>query len=213
MTTDGLHQLFAWFSPAYPVGAFAYSHGLEYEIASGTVTDGAQLSAWIAAVLRFGAGRTDAILLAHAWRAPEGDITELADLALALAPSEERALETTGMGRAFALTSDAVQGTGADPLPYPAAVGRAGARAGLALDPLLRLYLHGFAANLVSVAVRFVPLGQTEGQRVLAGLFGTIDAVAAEAGQATLDDIGSCVPGADLAAIGHETLPTRIFRS
>lgn len=203
--------LVAWFSPSYPVAAYSYSHGLEAEIAAGRVTSAADLRAWLALVLTDGAARNDAILLAEAWRG--GALDELSALALALAGSAERARETREQGAAFARVTAEAYGTEAVARPYPVAVGAAARALVLPLDAVLRHYLHGFAANLVSAAVRFVPLGQTDGQLVLRGLFDTIEAVAAEAGGAGLDGLGGAVLGADLAAMEHETMHTRIFRS
>jgi len=210
---DPAQVLLAWFSPAYPVGAYSHSHGLEAEIAAGRVASGDDLYGWLRLVLAQGAGRSDAILLCHAWRAEPGALAELAELAAALAPSAERHLETTAQGAAFARVTAEAWGTDPAPLPYPVAVGAAAARLGLPLQPTVAAFLHGFAANIVSAAVRFLPLGQTEGQRVLARLLPAIGAVAAEAQEAELDDLGAAVFGADLAAMEHETMPVRIFRT
>ncbi len=208
-----LHKLTAWMSPLYPVGAFAYSHGLETAVAAGDVRDGETLRDWIETCLRHGAGRNDAILLASAWRAAEAELPEINGLALALAASAERHLETVQMGTAFMRTTGAVWDSDTAPLAYPVAVGREAARHGIGLDPALAVYLHGFAANLVSAGIRLVPLGQTEGQKVLAALFDAFDAVAAEAAGSTFDDIGGCAFRGDLSSMAHETLQTRLFRS
>jgi urease accessory protein len=208
----GLITLGQWLSPGFPVGAFAYSHGLEWAIASGEVADAATLGAWIRDVLRFGAGRTDAILLVHALR-KEADLAGLAERALALAASAERARETLEQGAAFTAATNAVTGAGRPALPYPVAVGAAASGLGLAPGLVAALYLQAFAANLVAAGVRFVPLGQTEGQVVLAGLRPVVEAVAAEAEAVPLESIGSAAFGADLAAMRHETMDVRIFRT
>ncbi len=148
-----VQALVAWLSPGYPVGAFAYSHGLERAVADGAVRDAATLQAWVGDVLARGSGRNDAILLAAAHRAP--DDPEPAELAAALAVSRERLLETEAQGAAFARTTAQAWGAGdGAPAPYPVAVGRAAAAAGAPLETALTLYLQAFAANLVSVAVR-----------------------------------------------------------
>lgn len=210
---DPAQVLLAWFSPSYPVGAYSHSHGLEAEIAAGRVASGGDLADWLRLVLARGGGRSDAILLCHAWRAGAGALADLAELAAALAPSAERQQETMAQGAAFVRVTSEVWGTDPAPMPYPVAVGAAAARLGLPLQPTVAAFLHGFAANIVSAAVRFLPLGQTEGQRVLAGLLPLIDLVAAEALTASLDDLGSAAFGADLAAMEHETMPVRIFRT
>jgi len=216
MPTDAahLHKLNAWFSPSYPVGAFSYSHGLEAVVSDGDVGSAVDLYQWLSDCLWFGAGRNDAILLAHAYRAGDrAALSELAELAVALAASPERQLETTAQGAAFAKVTQNVWGGDLADLPYPVAVGAAARAEGIPLDMTLSLYLHAFAANIIAAGVRFIPLGQTDGQQVLARLFPAFDAIAAEAAEATLDDLGSATFRADLASMQHETLKTRIFRS
>ncbi|MEO0388710.1 MAG: urease accessory UreF family protein [Pseudomonadota bacterium] len=210
--TERRQRLHAWFGAAFPTGAFAYSHGLEAAIAAGTVADAGALADWIGAVLAQGAGRSDAVLLTAAMR-PGADLDALADLAAALATSRERWVETVEQGRAFAAVSASVWGTEAEPRPLPIAVGAAAGALGDGPEDVVALYLHAMAANLVSVAVRFLPLGQTAGQRVLAGLYPVIEATAAAALQADPDDLGGATLAADLAAMRHETMPVRIFRT
>lgn len=203
--------LASWFSPAYPVGAYSYSHGLEWVVEAGEVTGREALRDWIADLLRHGAGRSDAILLAATYRAP--DPTPLAELAEALTPSSERHLETMAQGGAFARTTAAVWGIDLPAMAYPVAVGRAAALLDLPLHPTLTLFLQSFAANIVSAGVRLIPLGQTDGQRITADLMPLCAAIAAEAEAATLDDLGGSALGADLAAMLHETQYTRLYRS
>lgn len=203
--------LLSWFSPAYPVGAYSYSHGLEWAVEAGDVTDAAGLQGWVADLLRFGAARSDAILLAHAHAAE--DPAPLAELAEALAPSLERHLETMAQGAAFARTTAAVQGIVLPPMPYPVAIGRAARLLSLPLQPTLTLFVQSFAANVISAGVRLVPLGQTDGQRVTARLMPLCAEIAAGAAAATLDDLGGAVLRADLAAMLHETQYTRLYRS
>jgi urease accessory protein len=193
------------------VGAFTYSHGFEAAIAVGAIRDAETLEAWIEDTLEHGAGRTDAILLAHACREPVDE--GIADLARALAPSAERLVETEAQGTAFAATTAAAWGPAMPPAPYPVAVGRAAGHHGLGAEETAALFLHAFAANLVSAGIRLIPLGQTEGQQVLARLASLIRRIAAEAAVAPLDAVGSaCVLG-DIAAMTHETQNVRLFRS
>lgn len=208
----GLLSLVQWLSPAFPTGAYAYSHGLEFEIAGGRVTSGATLADWLAQILSYGAGWQDAILLAHALDT-QADFDALADLARALAPSAERLQETLEQGTAFARATTALTARDLPARPMPIAVGQAAQPLGLPKAQVIALYLHAFAANLVSAAVRFVPLGQTEGQGVLASLHPVIRSLAAKAVTATLDDITTSTLRAELAAMAHETTLTRIFRT
>ncbi|MGI1661225.1 urease accessory protein UreF [Palleronia sp. KMU-117] len=212
-TTDAdLLKLVQWLSPAFPVGGYAYSHGLEAAISEGRVSDAATLQQWLATVLGHGSGRADAVLLCVAM-APDADHAALAELAAALAASSERWTETIDQGHAFTEAQNALSGNAFSPAPLPVAVGRAAAALALPAERVAALYLHAFASTLVSGAVRFIPLGQTDGQRVLAALHPLIEAVAQEAAQTDPDHIATSAFGADLAAMRHEGLEVRIFRT
>ncbi|TNF58523.1 MAG: urease accessory protein UreF [Rhodobacteraceae bacterium] len=200
-----LHQMF---SPAFPVGAFSYSHGLETAIATGRVGDAADLRDWVSAALEHGAGWSDAVLIAQS---AGGE--DLSDLALALAVTSERRLETTAQGAAFAATVRDVWGVDVSDAPYPVAVGRAVAALGLPPGDAIRLYLQAFAATLVSVGVRLIPLGQTEGQRLVLALTPLCERLADAALLADLDDLGGFAPVTEIDAMRHEVLPSRVFRT
>lgn len=215
--TEARYRLMTWLSPAYPVGAFSYSHGVEQAVEAKLVADRSSLSGWIEDCLRHGAGRSDAIIAAHAWRAEDQAArAELAELATALQPSRERLLESEAQGAAFQLVTAAVwpaQAIDAAPLPYPVAVGVAARAHAIPIDEMLQAYLWAFAANLVSAGVRLVPLGQTDGQRVQADLLPAVLEIAREAETSELDDIGGCAFRAEIAAMHHETQHVRLFRS
>jgi urease accessory protein len=212
-----LQKLLTWLSPAFPVGAFAWSAGLETAIADGRVRAAPTLQDWIAGALAHGGIRTDAILLAHAHRAAVDltALTELADLAIALTPAAERHKEMMLTGEAFRQAASAWPGGRAlpEPCPYPIAVGATAAAHGIDLADTLLAYLTATVHGQVSVAVRLVPLGQTDGLRVMAALEPAVAALAATAAVATLDDIGGIAYAADIAQMRHETLEPRIFRS
>ncbi|ABD54672.1 urease accessory protein UreF [Jannaschia sp. CCS1] len=210
--TGGLLRLSQWLSPAFPVSAYAYSHGLEAEICHGRVRDGADVAAWIEGVVRRGAGRTDAIVMLSAMQAG-ADLDRLHDLARALAGSRERWEETRDQGAALAATLAAMGEGDGVARAYPVALGAAAARLDLAADVVAALYLQSVVGNLVSAAVRFVPLGQAEGQRIVAGMQGAVADVAAEVVNCSIDDIAQAAFGADLAAMEHEGLEVRIFRT
>lgn len=201
--------LIQWLSPAFPTGAFAYSHGLEQAMVDGT-SDTDTVSLWIADVLAQGGGWTDAVLLALTLRGTDAD--QMADLARALAGSAERLGETLDQGRAFAATVSAL-GQPVPALPLPVAVGVAARRLDLPETEIIAHYLHGFAANLVSAATRFLPLGQAQAQRILAGLHVKIAEIASRAAVAGPDDLTTSCLAAELAAMRHETLDVRIFRT
>jgi len=223
---QALYRLMTWFSPGYPVGAFSYSSGIEWAVEAGDICDGASLQSWLAVMIGEGGGYADAVLFAHAWRATgagdDGALSALAELAVAFAPSRERHLETTAQGRAFLDTTRAAWPSPAldrlaalveDAVALPVAVAVACADHPIALLPSLHCYLHSLAANLVSAGVRLIPLGQSEGQRVLAALEPVVTATAERALVTALDDIGGAAMRADLASMRHETQHTRLFRS
>ena len=210
--TVPLLTLIQWLSPSFPIGAFAYSHGLEWSIARGDVHDADSLRAWLVATLRHGAGRSDAILVAHALQ-PDCDLRALSDLAAALAAGVEREREMLEQGAALTEATNALTGTRHAPMPYPVALGAAARPLGLPADTVVALFLQAFAGNLVSAAVRFIPLGQSEGQCVLAALQALVAAIATEAATAPLEAIGTAAFRGDLAAMHHEIMSPRIFRT
>ncbi len=199
-------------SPAFPTGAFAYAQGLEWAMDAGLVGDGTALADWLGDVLEYGSGWSDAVILSLALQ-PGADHAALDDLTRAMCLTSERLLETLEQGRAFAATSAPLTGTSDAPAALPVAVGRALAGLGLPPAQVIALYLHGQALNLVQAAVRFMPLGQAEGQRILAALSPLILRLAARASDAGEADLGGCAIGAELAQALHETMQTRIFRT
>ncbi len=216
--------LFLWLSPAFPVGAFAYSHAIEWAVECGDIADGASLQAWLGDLLDHGAPRNDCILLAEAWRAAQsGDhesLRELNDLAIALSPSRERHLETVAQGNAFLSAVRAswpcalLQDLRLDSdVSYPIAVGIAAAGHGFGLQVCLEAFILALAANLVSAVVRLGPIGQTEAQRILQASMPACRALAAFAEGATQDDLGGAAFRSDIASMKHETQYSRLFRS
>jgi urease accessory protein len=214
MTIEAPHllMLLNWMSPAFPTGAFAYSHGLEWAIASGDVTAKDDVQGWIADLLEGGSAWNDAVLFAHCW---QGDAAELNALALALAGSGERYLETTQLGRSFAVAASAWTHAPMPPgdIAYPIAAGVACKSMSIPLRHAMLAYQQGFCAALVSVAVRLVPLGQTAGLQVLRDLAPVISAMSLRAADASLDDLGSSTIASDIAAMKHEALQPRVFRT
>ena len=204
--------LLNWMSPAFPTGAFAYSHGLEWAIEDGGVRNADDVRGWIADLLTRGSGWNDAVLFARCF---EDDVAELNSLALALASSQERYLETTQLGQSFSIAARVFVPAlrTENQIAYPIAAGRACSAMGVEKPTALLAFLQGFCAALVSVGVRLVPLGQTAGLEVLRDLMPVIAATAGRASRATLDDLGSACIGADIAAMKHETMHSRVFRT
>jgi urease accessory protein len=212
-TITELLKLQTWLSPAFPVGAFSYSHGLEWAVETALVTDRATLVDWIEGLLAHGTGRIDAMLFAAAWRAQGAALDEVAALAAAFRGTRELALETAQQGEAFAKSVGTGWGAPPPAAAYPVAVGAASRAHGLALETALPLFVQAFAANLVSAGVRLVPLGQSDGLRALAALEAAVREAAQDAMTAPLDDLGAAAPMLDWCSMRHETQYTRLFRS
>jgi urease accessory protein len=220
-----LFRLLTWSSPAFPTGAFSYSHGLEYAVEEGMVTNAAQLQDWVGWIVRHGALYADAVLLAHAHRAAEAGnnakLDEVAALAAAMRGTAETALESLQQGASFLDTAQAVwpeqrmaaflKRNGAKPaLPIAVALLCAGT---IPLPETLGAYLHAAMANLVSAGVRLIPLGQTDGQRSIAALEGAVTECVERALVTALDDLATAAPMVDWTSMRHETQYTRLFRS
>jgi urease accessory protein len=216
-------ELMIWLSPAFPVGAFAFSHGLELAVERGWVTARGDLDNWLTDLVAHGSLRTDLILLGAAWRAAadcDGEALQRAnDWACALQPSAERHLETVTQGGSFIAAIraawptprlDLVPGEG---VAYPVAVGAVATLHGVTLAATALAYAVAFVGNLASAAIRLGVIGHSDGQRVVATLLPRLQALAHHACHLTLDDIGSATLRADLASLLHETQYSRLFRS
>ncbi len=223
---NGALPLLAWLSPAFPVGSFAYSHGLEWAFEAGDVTDAKSAGQWIGDLLACGGSWSDAVLLACSHRAAAAGeydaLREIAEFAAALAPSKERKLETMAQGEAFMSAVGAAWPNGAleniiehggKEVAYPVAVGIASAAHEISLRATLESYLLAAVSNLVSAAVRLIPLGQTDGTKIVARLTPLVREIAERAEKSTLDDVGGAAIRSDIASMKHETQYTRLFRS
>jgi urease accessory protein len=220
------YRLAIWLSPAYPVGGFAYSSGIEWAVEAGDISDRQSLLNWLTVMLTEGAGFNDAVLMAAAHRAVatgnDAALIEVAELAAALVPTRERHLETTTLGRAFVeVTSvawpcdalDRLKACWAGPAAYPVAVGVACAGHDIPATASAHAFLAAVTANWISAAVRLVPLGHTDSQLALNAIEPVVADTARRAVAAALDDLGAATFRADLASARHETQYTRLFRS
>jgi urease accessory protein len=228
LTADGLYRLMTWLSPAFPVGAFSYSHGLEAAIERGLVKDRATLQTWIAGILEFGVGASDALLFraAHAAIADRA-LAQVIELGDAWRGSAELAHESAAQGEAFLTAAYAawplpairqcrfVADAIGRPVAYAVAVGAA--TRGLPLEIALGAFLQAMAANLVSAGIRLVPVGQTDGQITIARLAPVVTRAVAAACAGSLDDLPRRLGGAatqvELMSMQHETQYTRLFRT
>jgi urease accessory protein len=221
-----LLRLLQMASPALPVGAYSYSQGLEAAIAAGVVSDGALAAQWISDVLEYSTGRWEAPLLLRlieSWRA--GDclaVRRWNEIFLAGRETAELRAETVQMGfslarllREIATLEQALLGQlgQLEECAFPTAFALAVAHWQIDASSALSAYLWAWLENQVMAAVKAVPLGQTDSQRILAALEPVVVATARRALEASLDDLGSATFRADLASLRHETQYTRLFRS
>jgi urease accessory protein len=217
--TQALLRLMAWLSPAFPIGGFAYSGGLERAVHDRLVTDAAGLTDWLSTLIGHGALRNDGVLLAEAWRrhADQAGLTAVSELGLALSGSAERYAETLSLGRGFAAAAAAwpaeVFALLPKDVPFPVAVGAVAAAHGVEVDQALAAYLHAAVSQAISAAIRLGVCGQAQGLSVLAGLEPPIERLAAKATALTLDDLGGAAVQAEISSLRHETQHSRLFRS
>lgn len=209
-----LLQLLAFMSPAFPVGGFAYSHGLERAIDDGIVTSADEVREWIESLLVHGSGWNDAVLFAAAYDASDEDRLEIDELTLALAASRERVLETSDLGQSFAKAVAILSASETMNFKtYPVAVAAACQKTCIDKHTGLLGYLQAFSNNLIAVAVRLVPLGQTKGLELMREMMPVVSKTAERAMLANLDDLGSSSLLSDIASMNHETQYSRVFRS
>ena len=198
-----------WFSPAFPVGAFSYSSGLESAISRGDVGDRDSLATWLSTSLLHGTAFTDAVFLRAAM-----DDEDVNDLCLALCAGAERHQETTELAAAFTAVMRQTQAITLPPgLAYPVAIGMAARQLNLQPQAVLAACLQAVCMNQISVAVRAVPIGQIDGQSCLVSLAPVIQQAAVRAMATGVDAVGSFAPGVDLCALEHETATQRIYRT
>jgi len=214
---QSLIRLQTWLSPAFPTGAFSYSHGLEQAIADKHVHDQTSLIAWLSSLLEHGAGWSDAIVLSESWRVSKSkdDLFAVAELSEAMSISKERHLETVAQGSAFLKAASVWRPIANLPeeCTLPVAVGAVAAHNTIALPQTLTAFLHAYVSNQIQAALRLMKLGQQGGVEVLATLEPLIINTAERAEQSSLDDLGSSTFMADICTMQHEKLETRIFRS
>ena len=200
-----------WMSPAFPIGAFAYSHGLEWAIDKDHVSNGEKLQKWITDLLEYGSLRTDAIFISLILRGH--DVRKMNELSMALCPAGERLLETKLQGSAFAKVIEDVWQQDIGELSLPIAIALAAKNQSIEQDLILPAYLHAFCSNLISAAIRLIPIGQTEGQRIMLELYTTISDLVQTASESEIDDLNSACFFSDVSAMEHEYLQPRIFKT
>jgi urease accessory protein len=224
-----LLRLQSWLSPAFPTGSYSYSHGIEYAVEAANIHDRKSLIDWLEADLCYGSGRNEAIFFIEAWRCGRndnrGELFRIAELAAAFRGTSEFALESSQQGTASLATlrqgwpdhvldwlSEILRERHLQPA-LAVVVGLRSAMEGIPAELALPAFMQSYIANLVTAAVRLIPLGQTDGQLAIAELERAVLAVSAQANEATIEDLGSAAFMVDLTSAAHETQYTRLFRS
>ena len=204
------HQLLlSWFSPNFPIGSYNFSHGLEAAIDMNFVNDIVSLENWITYLISYGSGRNDSILLSNTYQGKK-----INDLAFALCPSKERWVETKQLGNAFCKNINENWSFNiGNNLTYPVAVGKAGAFFKIPLEQLLITFIQSFVSNLVNVGIKHIPLGHSDGQKILIKLLPTIKELALNYKDYDIDDVGTSAFISDLTSMYHETLKNRIYQT
>ena len=212
-TDPSILTLAQWFSPAFPVGAFHFSHGLAAAIDQGQVTNPVMLRSWINTVLEQGTGRCDALFLAASYHATPKERLDIDAQCLAFAPSKERKTETRDMGRAFVRIIGAMEGFDEDLSSAPVVIGAAAQAKGLPLDLTIQFYLQSFVSNLVSVGQRTIPIGQTDAQKMIASFVPQITQLAQDTMVGDLTTLSATAFLTDIASMQHETQYSRMFKT
>jgi len=218
-----------WLSPTFPTGSYSYSHAIEWAVEARHIHDRISLVDWLEADLRYGSGRNEAIFFMEAWRCAVNEdcarLIEIAELATAYRSTSEFALETSQQAAACLTTLrrvwpdifiERVATLLSEKKIAPVlsvVLGFRASREAIPATLALPAFLQSCISNLVTAAVRLVPLGQTDGQLAIAELEPAVVAVAEKSQQANIHDLGSAAFMVDLASASHETQYTRLFRS
>jgi urease accessory protein len=229
LSNTALLNLMTLLSPSFPVGGYVYSHGIEYAVEDGRITNEQDLCVWINAALRHGTGRIDGILFKSAWAAVTEnkfiDLKWVIERSDVMRGTKEMGLESQSQGKAFLDTTaqvwdlekldqvmEVVGGMEHQPT-YPVAVAIVSAASDIPFQASLLAYFHAFSANLVSAGIRLVPLGQVAGQRCMEELKLSIDDMLEATILGKIENLGTAAPIIDWASMQHETQYTRLFRS
>ena len=227
MTDPGnnIAQLRLWqlISPALPVGAFAYSQGLEYAAEAGWVKNENEAYDWIKGVAENALVTLDLPVMARLYRAWQSDdrvaLNYWGRFLIASRESGELLAETRSIGRALAtLLSDldieeAKAWRNASDCSFPLMFTLASFKWGITVENALMGYLWTWCENQVAAGIKIIPLGQTAGQRLLLKLTGDMPLWCEKALRCEDHDIGILCPGLAIASALHETQYSRLFRS
>ena len=227
INNNHLTTLMAWFSPGFPVGGFAYSHGLETAIENGIVDDKSSLTEWLKGALFFGSPNNDALILKEIYEATIkrdcASLKDLSNLALTLNVASELTDESIVQGNAFWRVirsawphndfSSLQKYLPKNKIVYPVAVAIAAAKHDIPILESSLAYLQAFVMNGVSAGIRLGLIGQTDGQIIIKELQSSIFQSANRSIVSSIEQLGTATLMIDLMSIKHETQTTRLFRS
>ena len=221
-----LSRLLQLASPLLPVGAYSYSQGLEWAIEEGTVHDAASANTWISDVLEFSLSSFELPVLwrlCHAWQDEDRrEIQYWNDYFLAGRDTAESYAETLQMGFSLCRLLESlchgnaqlpIQSHRLDRVSFPAAFACAVTIWGIPPRAALQAYAWSWLENQVGVAMKAMPLGQTDGQRLLCSLGARLTLLVEGAASMPDSHISNFCPGLSLAGCNHETQYSRLFRS
>ena len=196
-----------WFSSSFPIGSFAYSHGLEAMIDNKYIKDEKDILKCIDVLTNHGTLKNDFIYIKETY---EG--YELNDIVLANAASKERYFETISLGKSFSKILKETWSFDLEPnLSYPICIGKAGLHFKIPFDKLITFYFQSFISNLINICVKHIPLGQKVGQDCIIETLPKIEKLLKDMKNFSMEDIGGINFVSDIHSIKHENLRTRIY--
>ena len=204
---DPLQILQIWFSSSFPIGSYAYSHGVEALIDNKKITNKNEVKKYLIALLNYGTLRNDYIFIKSLYN---GD--EINELILASASSKERRVEMVDIGNSFRkIINDSWDFKLPNNTSYIYCLAKAGLHFNICFEDLIKFYLQSFISNLINVCVKHIPMSQKDGQILNVNFIEIIQKFLSQSKELTLNDVGTTFFIGDIYSIRHENLKTRIY--
>ena len=202
------HQILqVWFSSSFPIGSYAYSHGLEALIDDKKIKNKDDVKEYLDALLFYGTLRNDYIFMKSIYKGEE-----INELILASASSKERKIEMIDMGNSFRkIMKDSWELSLPENTSFIYCLAKAGLYFDIKFDDLIKFYLQSFISNLINVCVKHIPMSQKDGQSLNVIFINQIQEFLSHSDKLTLKDIGTTFFIGDMFAIKHEYLDSRIY--
>lgn len=204
---DPLQILQIWFSSSFPIGSYAYSHGIEALIDEKKITNKNEVKEYLNALLNYGTLRNDYIFIKSLYNR-----YEINELILASASSKERKIEMIDIGNSFRkILNDSWNFELPNNTSYIYCLAKAGIHFNISFEDLIKFYLHSFISNLINACVKHIPMSQKDGQTLNVYFIEIIQKFLLQSKELTLNDIGTTFFIGDIYSIKHENLKTRIY--